>query len=77
MFENRVSQQRNRVIRAITNTTYDPAISWKVKMSRINAYKFHFFNRIVQIWNDVPHDIIVVEKISIFKRRIYKFDEIL
>ena len=32
------------------------------------------FNRVVQIWNDVPHDIIVVEKLSIFKRRIYEFD---
>ena len=42
--------------------------------SRVNCHKYHFFSRIVKIWNAVPTEIITIEKLAVFKKRIYDFD---
>ena len=34
----------------------------------------YFFNRIVNIWNNLPESIISAETLPIFKRRLHKFD---
>ena len=42
--------------------------------SRINCHKYHFFNRIVRIWNSLPSEIVNKEKLCMFKDIIYTFD---
>ena len=38
-------------------------------------YRYFFFNRIVNIsWNILPESIISAETLTIFKRRLHKFD---
>ena len=37
-------------------------------------YRYFFFNRIVNIWNNLPESIISAETLPIFKRRLHKFD---
>ena len=36
-------------------------------------YRYFFFNRIVNIWNNLPESIISAETSPIFKRRLHKF----
>ena len=45
-----------------------------VPFSRVNCYKFHFFNRIVNIWNQLPEDIVTIPKLDVFKSKIYSID---
>ena len=37
-------------------------------------YRYFFFNRIVNIWNNLPESIVSAETLPIFKRRLHKFD---
>ena len=37
-------------------------------------YRYFFFNRIVNIWNNLLESIISAETLPIFKRRLHKFD---
>ena len=42
--------------------------------SKHEQYRYFFFNRIVNIWNNLPESIISAETLPIFKRRLLKFD---
>ena len=45
-----------------------------VPFSRVNCHKYHFFNRIVNIWNCVPEDIVILTKLGEFKSKIVTFN---
>ena len=42
--------------------------------SKHELYRYFFFNRIINIWNNFPESIISAETLPIFKRRLLKFD---
>ena len=42
--------------------------------SQINCHKYHFFNRVVKIWNDLPRDIVNIESVNNFKLSIFSVD---
>ena len=50
--------------------------SFKLNMnsSRLNCHKYHFFNRVVKIWNSLPDDIVTASKLSVFKKNIFCFN---
>ena len=45
-----------------------------VPFSRVNCHKYHFFNRIVNIWNCVPEDIVILTKLGEYKSKIVTFN---
>ena len=45
-----------------------------VPFSRVNCHKYHFFNRIVNMWNHVPEDIVIAEKLCLFKSKISTYN---
>ena len=45
-----------------------------IVVSRINCHKYHFFNRVIRIWNSLPSDIVTIEKFHTFKNRVFDFD---
>ena len=45
-----------------------------VNRSRINCHKYHFFNRIVNMWNSLPSDVVLLAKLCNFKTKIYELD---
>ena len=45
----------------------------KKKYARTNVLKYHFFNRITDLWNHLPLDIHASENVNIFKSRVKNF----
>ena len=45
-----------------------------VNCSRINCHKYHFFNRIVNVWNSLPSDVVLLVKLCNFKTKIFELD---
>ena len=43
-------------------------------VSRLNCHKFHFFNRIIKIWNALPDDIVMSNKVDEFKNKVIYFN---
>ena len=35
--------------------------------------KYYFTNRVVPIWNSLPNDVVMVDNINLFKKRLNKF----
>ena len=55
-----------------TSRTRGHSYKLSVKSSRVNCHKFHFFNRVVKVWNNVPERIVTLEKLNQFKSEIFK-----
>lgn len=45
-----------------------------LRQSSINCHLYHFFNRIAKIWNDLPSDIVNIQRLDVFKLRVFDFD---
>ena len=48
-------------------------LTLKKKYARTNVLKYHFFNRITDLWNHLPLDIRASENVNIFKSRVKNF----
>ena len=42
--------------------------------SSINCHKYHFFNRIIKIWNELPSEIVMLTRFDEFKDIIMLYD---
>ena len=42
--------------------------------SRINCHKYHFFNRVVKVWNFLPVSVVMADNFCDFKKNIYNID---
>ena len=45
-----------------------------LNISRINCHKYHFCNRVIKPWNDLPNDVINSESVDQFKQRLLNID---
>ena len=57
-----------------TSNTRGHPLKLNVVGSRVNCHKYHFFNRTIKVWNDVPANIITIDSLNLFKKRIFEYD---
>ena len=50
------------------------SLKLNIARSRVNCHKYHFFNRIVKIWNSLPAKIVLIDKFKVFKVELFKYN---
>lgn len=59
----------------MSNISYTRGNKFKMQLSHIhyNLRKHFFSNRIIDVWNSLPNDIVSADSTNIFKNRLDKF----
>ena len=57
-----------------SNNTRGHNLKINVQFSRINYRKYFFINRIVNIWNSLPANLVEISSINVFKQQLKMYD---
>ena len=57
-----------------SNNTRGNNLKINVHFSRINCRKYFFINRIVNIWNSLPANLVEISSINVFKQQLKMYD---